>query len=26
VAAEANRLNDQNLVRHYDREWRDISH
>ena len=26
VAAEANRLNDQVLVRYYEREWRDISH
>ena len=26
VAAEANRLNDQVLVRYYEREWKDISH
>ncbi len=26
VAAEPNRLNDQTLVRYYDREWREIAH
>ena len=26
VAAEPNRLNDQTLVRSYDREWREIAH
>ena len=26
VAAETNRLNDQVLVRYYEREWREITH
>jgi hypothetical protein len=26
VAVEPNRLNDQALVRYYDREWKDITH